>query len=116
VPTARTPELTDLTAVEEAIHRAVRATGPGLRIEHKWSNDWYVGTDLILCVGAFRSHVGVEFWRGITVPDPTHLLEGTGKNLRHVKVRSLTEAQSRPFRNLVQAAIVLDRQTPKRNR
>jgi hypothetical protein len=38
-------------------------------------------------VGIFKSHVNVGFFQGSTLPDPGLLLEGTGKLMRHVKLR-----------------------------
>jgi len=38
-------------------------------------------------VNAFRAHVNVGFFRGAAIPDPDGLLEGTGKFMRHVKLR-----------------------------
>ena len=38
-------------------------------------------------VGVFRAHVNVGFFRGAELDDPTGLLEGTGKRMRHVKIR-----------------------------
>jgi hypothetical protein len=38
-------------------------------------------------VGAFSSHVNVGFFLGAELPDPDGLLEGTGKYMRHVKLR-----------------------------
>ncbi|MDX5332050.1 MAG: DUF1801 domain-containing protein [Caulobacteraceae bacterium] len=38
-------------------------------------------------VGAFRAHVGVGFYNGAALADPARLLEGTGKRMRHVKIR-----------------------------
>lgn len=38
-------------------------------------------------VGAFRAHVNVGFFHGASLPDPAGLLEGTGKYMRHVKVK-----------------------------
>lgn len=37
-------------------------------------------------VNAFTSHVNVGFFQGASLPDPAHLLIGTGKFMRHVKV------------------------------
>jgi hypothetical protein len=94
----------------------VRESAPGLRTEKRWGLPWYVGNDLVLTVGAFTHHVGVEFWRGSAVPDPDHLLEGTGKNLRHVKIRTAAEARSPKLARLIRAAVELDRVEPKRMR
>ena len=38
-------------------------------------------------VNAFRAHVNVGFFRGAEISDPNGLLEGTGKFMRHVKLR-----------------------------
>lgn len=37
--------------------------------------------------GIFKAHVSVGFFQGVALPDPAGLLEGTGKAMRHVKVR-----------------------------
>ena len=38
-------------------------------------------------VNAFKAHVNVGFFRGAEIADPEGLLEGTGKFMRHVKLR-----------------------------
>ncbi|MEP6495780.1 MAG: DUF1801 domain-containing protein [bacterium] len=38
-------------------------------------------------VGVFRAHVNIGFFHGAALADPASLLEGTGKHMRHVKVR-----------------------------
>lgn len=38
-------------------------------------------------VNAFRAHANVGFYRGAMLPDPAGLLLGSGKRMRHVKLR-----------------------------
>jgi hypothetical protein len=38
-------------------------------------------------VGVFRAHANVGFFFGAELDDPTGLLQGTGKRMRHVKVK-----------------------------
>ena len=38
-------------------------------------------------VNVFASHVNVGFFHGAALPDPARLLQGTGKFMRHVKLR-----------------------------
>lgn len=38
-------------------------------------------------VNAFTAHVNVGFFHGAELPDPEGLLEGSGKFMRHVKLR-----------------------------
>jgi hypothetical protein len=49
-------------------------------------------------LGAIAAHakwVSVVFFRGSELPDPDGLLEGSGKRVRHVKVRSAEQLESR---------------------
>lgn len=55
-------------------------------------------------VMAQRSYVNLGFFRGVELPDPAGLLEGTGKLLRHVKLRSVEEVDSPEVRTLITAA------------
>jgi hypothetical protein len=47
----------------------------------------------------------VGFYCGAILPDTDGLLEGAGKKLRHLKIRSLDVANSRAVRALLKAAI-----------
>jgi hypothetical protein len=55
-------------------------------------------------VGVFKAHVNVGFFRGLDLPDPSGLLEGTGKLMRHVKVRPGRPIEDGAVRALIQAA------------
>jgi hypothetical protein len=50
-------------------------------------------------------YLNLGFYQGAELADPEGLLEGTGKGLRHVKVRSLAEADRAGIRALVAAAM-----------
>ena len=51
------------------------------------------------------AYVNLGFYHGVGLPDPEGLLEGTGKKMRHVKVRSVEEAESPAVRDLIAAAL-----------
>jgi hypothetical protein len=102
--------------IEAAAEAMIAATAPELKRVTKWGMPWFAGRDLVVLVGAFSKHVGVEFWRGTRIPDPDDLLEGTGKNLRHVKLRTLADARSPKLARLVRRAVALDRREPPRTR
>lgn len=55
-------------------------------------------------VGAFRSHVNVGFFHGADLTDPAGLLEGTGKYMRHVKIRPGLAFDGSPLEALIVAA------------
>jgi hypothetical protein len=55
-------------------------------------------------VNVFTSHVNVGFFQGAALPDPAHLLEGSGKFMRHVKLRPGTAPNGSALRTLIEAA------------
>jgi hypothetical protein len=55
-------------------------------------------------VNTFTSHVNVGFFNGATLEDPAGLLEGTGKRMRHVKLRPGIEIDSAALTALVHAS------------
>ena len=55
-------------------------------------------------VNVFTSHVNVGFFHGAALPDPTRLLQGTGKFMRHVKLRPETAGDDAALSGLIDAA------------
>ena len=55
-------------------------------------------------VNVFSSHVNVGFFHGATLPDPARLLQGTGKFMRHVKLRPGTVTNEGELSGLIEAA------------
>ena len=55
-------------------------------------------------VNAFRAHVNVGFFRGAELPDPRGLLEGTGRMMRHVKLRPGEDVDAIALRGLIRTA------------
>lgn len=53
-----------------------------------------------------KSWVNLGFFQGAHLTDPETILEGTGKNLRHVKIRSIEQADDPAVRALIDAALV----------
>jgi hypothetical protein len=62
-------------------------------------------TDGYAYIMPMRGYINLGFYQGALLSDPKRLLEGTGKGLRHVKIRSLSEANRPPVRGLVAAAL-----------
>jgi hypothetical protein len=55
-------------------------------------------------VNVFTSHVNVGFFHGAALPDPARLLQGTGRFMRHVKLRPDAPANAADLRKLIEAA------------
>ena len=58
------------------------------------------------CANAFKAHVNVGFFRGAELADPDRLLEGSGKFMRHVKLRPGVPVNEAALRKLIRAAYI----------
>jgi hypothetical protein len=55
-------------------------------------------------VNVFASHVNVGFFQGASLPDPARLLQGGGKQMRHVKLKPGTAVNAKALKRLIEAA------------
>jgi hypothetical protein len=55
-------------------------------------------------VAAYAAHVNVGFFHGSALEDPAGLLEGSGKRMRHVKIRWGVPANAAALSALISAA------------
>ena len=55
-------------------------------------------------VNVFTSHVNVGFFQGASLRDPAHLLQGSGKFMRHVKLRPGTVVNDEALHRLIELA------------
>jgi hypothetical protein len=55
-------------------------------------------------VNIFTAHVNVGFFHGASLPDPAHLLQGSGKFMRHVKLEPGENANAAALGKLIEAA------------
>ena len=66
----------------------MRACGEDVReLLHDGHPTACAGDAAFAYVDAFRQHVNIGFYRGAELDDPAGLLEGSGKRMRHVKIR-----------------------------
>jgi hypothetical protein len=64
--------------------------------------------DLLFAIIPHSAHVNLQLADGIDLPNPDGLIEGTGKRIRHIKVRSIEAARSAPVRAAIDAQIAVN--------
>jgi hypothetical protein len=95
----------ELRPLAETWFARMRQCGPDVReLVHDGCPVACVGDAPFGYVNAFANHVNVGFFRGAALPDPAGLLEGTGKRLRHVKLRPGREPDPNALAELIAAA------------
>lgn len=60
---------------------------------------------LVFFLMPLKERVNVGFNHGASLPDPKGLLEGTGKNLRHVKLKDVEAVNNPALRTLLKAEL-----------
>lgn len=84
---------------------AMRGCGDDVRaLLHDGHPTACVGDAAFGYVNIFRAHVNIGFFGGAELPDPARLLSGTGKFMRHVKLRPGEAVDEGALRALVQTA------------
>lgn len=64
-------------------------------------------------IALFKERINLGFYYGTELPDPTHLLEGTGNLLRHIKISQVQQLNDPALHQLVAVAST---HLPKLNR
>lgn len=97
----------ELGAIARRWFEVMRACGNDVReLLHDGHPTACVGDAAFGYVNAFSAHVNVGFFLGATLPDPSRLLEGTGKFMRHVKLRPEREIEAAALRRLITTAYI----------
>jgi hypothetical protein len=97
----------ELGAIARHWFEALRKSGDDVReLLHDGHPTACVGDAAFAYVNAFKAHVNVGFFRGAEISDPEHLLEGTGKLMRHVKLRPDRDVDSAALMKLIETAYV----------
>ena len=94
-----------LTAVARTWFRRMRACGEDvLELMHDGHPVACVEDVPFAYVDVFKSHTNIGFFYGAHLDDPAGVLEGTGKNMRHVKLKPGREPDSVALTNLIHAS------------
>jgi len=105
-----------MAPIASALRNAINTEGPGLSCKLAWGVPCWSGTERIVSIAAHAHHCNLQLWSGarLAAEFPSRI-EGTGKALRHVKLRSLGDVDDE-VRLIIRAAIDLDRSTPQKVR
>jgi hypothetical protein len=108
----RDPAVTAWFAAEDPLRLLVapwfeglRGLGPDLRqCLHDGQPTACIGDVALAYVDAFTHHASIGFFFGSSLPDPAGLLQGTGKRMRHVKLRLGQATDPAALQALIDAA------------
>jgi len=90
----------------DALRKIVRSAAPQAKeVAYRgWRVVAYVGDSTFCYIAPLPKGANLGFHQGVRLSDPQNLLEGTGKNLRHVKIRSVKDLRAGALKALVRQA------------
>jgi hypothetical protein len=98
-----------LLKVVRGVRSLVKATVPGTKITvNSWGIPTFQTKDPFCFYMVGKNHVTLGFHYGASLDDPEGLLEGTGKNLRHVKLRTMEDLEKKGLKELALTAARLE--------
>ena len=105
----------DVAATARAVRAAVKASVPDAVEQIDFGNRLLAlgrsraMRDLLFAIIPHKAHVNLQLADGADLPNPSGAIEGTGKRIRHVKVRSVEAADSPAVRAAIDAQIAYGR-------
>lgn len=95
----------ELGAIAQKWFEVMRKCGDEVReVLHDGCPTACLGDAAFGYVNVLPSHVNVGFFQGASLPDPALLLQGSGKFMRHVKLKAGTAVNAGALKRLIEAA------------
>jgi hypothetical protein len=100
-----TKQADELHSIAQTWFARMRKCGPDVReLMHDGCPVACVQDAAFGYVNVYKAHVNVGFFAGAALKDPAGLLEGTGKYMRHVKLKPGKEVDAAALNALIYAA------------
>ena len=102
-----------LAQLRKLIHEA----DPELTEEWKWNTAVWTRNGLICAAGAFKEHVKVNFFKGASLKDPTHLFNAglEAKATRAIDFSEGANLNAAPLKDLIRAAVAYNLSAKPKN-
>jgi len=102
-----------LEGVTKAVRALVKNSVKGVE---EYVNPWKIpsfdSNGPLCCFMVGKEHVTFAFMRGAALPDPDKLLEGTGKGVRHLKLRTVADVKKPGVKKLIVEAAKMNKKDP----
>ena len=94
-----------IAALAQELRGIIRKAVPHASESIKWGMPVYEENGMICAIRPSNEYVALQFYTsGTDLHDPDGLLDGTGKRMRHVKIRSKSEIKRRLFTSWIKQA------------
>ena len=91
------------------LRELVFKSSPDIIEEVKWSKPSYAQNGLVCYLATAKKHVNLGFYRGSDLSDKEGVLQGTGKQMRHIQVKKVEDIKPDLFISMIQEAIEINK-------
>ena len=94
--------------IAEELREVISTASPKLTEEVKWGFPCYTAGGKCICgFMAMKETVNFVLYQGAELDDPSGLIEGTGKSMRHIKLRNRKDIRRPAFTKFIKESIRL---------
>lgn len=90
--------------IMEAIRQLLHESVPDVREDYKWSRPVFRAAKDFVYLKTAKNYVTLGFFNFGKLEDSNNRLEGTGKEMRHIKLKTMADIDSELFKNWFQIA------------
>ncbi|SDJ30611.1 DUF1801 domain-containing protein [Natribacillus halophilus] len=100
----------DIQDITVALREIILKSSPELIEDFKWSMPNYSYNGLVCYLQTSKKHVNLGFHKGneLQEKDTNKLLQGTGKTMRHIKIKKMDAIHPETFTLLIKEAMALN--------
>jgi hypothetical protein len=100
----------DQQRIVGALRQIIKSAAPSASESIKWAQPVYEAHGPFAYIKAHRAHVTLGFWRGVALDAGRGVLASSGSKMAHMKLRSANDIPATEIRQLVRAAVKLNRE------
>jgi hypothetical protein len=96
--------------ITKTLRKVILNSSPKLEEEFKWSMPNYSYNGLVCYLQTAQKHVNLGFQKGneLQKKDIDNLLQGTGKTMRHIRIKKIEDIKPEAITSLIQEAMALN--------
>jgi hypothetical protein len=95
-----------------SLRKLILKAAPELTEEWKWGTPVFSHEGLVCAIGAFKDHIGINFFKGASIKDPKRLFNGglDAKAMRTINLREDDKLDEKSLQDLVRAAVAFNKE------
>jgi len=100
----------NLKPIVKKLREAIKGCSEVIKEEMKWNVPTYSNNKNICSIMAHNHHVNFQIFQGANLKD-SKLLQGTGKNMRHLRYENIEQLDITIINKIIKQAIMKDTKT-----